>query len=368
MQFKIFQSTGADGAAWADLISRLKPEDRDVHFLPEYANIYKQTYGYEPILAFYGDTSRFIIQVLVKRRLNELPFLKDQNITEPFYDIANPYGYGGPVCQSDSVKQSKALFREFNSYLIDYCYQNKIASEFCCFHPLLNNHHLVEDSGLIEVNYEKEVVYFDLTLNEAELWRGMNHGSKSRIKQAKQKGVTIQKVPLSRENFNVFNELYYQTMVRNNAKARWFVPENYFWNYVVNLGDPGVSLFFARVNEQPIAAVLLMHAFSTVYHHFSGSDRRFFSFGPNNLLMYEMVLWAKKHGYLKFHLGGGVSSSPEDELFKFKSGFSKDHRSLYSYHRIHHHEVYEKLSVLKRKHEKMTGQESNSDYFPIYRR
>jgi hypothetical protein len=59
---------------------------------------------------FYGDGNHFVIQVFVKRHFNELPFLKDQHITEPFFDIANPYGYGGLLWRCDSFQEGGSKF------------------------------------------------------------------------------------------------------------------------------------------------------------------------------------------------------------------------------------------------------------------
>jgi hypothetical protein len=368
MQFKILQSFGNDSVEWTHLIAKLKPGQQDLHFLPEYGNIYQQTYGYVPFLAFYGNDNRFMIQVFVKRSLNELPFLKDQKITEPFFDIANPYGYGGPLCQCNSSDEGDQLFKEFQRHLIDYCLQNKIASEFTCFHPLLDNHRYGTGSGLITTDYQKEVVYLDLAESEEELWLALNRGHKSGINKARKLKVRVAKMAPCPANFEIFKGLYYQTMLRHNASARWFFPDDYFWNSFLGLGSERVSLFFALVNETPAAAYFLIHDFSTLYYHFGGSDSTYNSFRPNNLLMFEVALWAKRNGFTRYHLGGGVTSSATDSLFQFKAGFSKKLATVYSYHRIHHQEIYHYLCSLKKQHERMNGAANGSDYFPLYRR
>lgn len=369
MKFAILRSDGTEGAYWSSLIRRLKPKDQDIHFLPEYGNIYQETYGHEPRLAFYGDQDRFIIQPFVKRVLNDLPFLKEQQVTEPYYDIANPYGYGGPVCGCDSLQEALALFEEFNRHLTGYCEEELIASEFTSLHPLLKNHELMSASGLVELAHSKEVVYIDLSRSEEELWKGLNRGHRSSISKAKRSGVTIEKLAPTPELFRVFTRLHLQTMKRNGAAARWFFPEAYFQNCFELLGPDRVSLFFAHVNGEVASAYLLMHDFATAYYHFGGSEDRFYEFRPNNVLMYEVALWAKRQGYLRYHLGGGVSSAIDDSLLRYKSGFSDRRASLYTYSRIHHKATYDYLCELKKNHETATnGALRTSDYFPLYRR
>ncbi len=113
----------------------------------------------------------------------------------------------------------------------------------------------------------------------------------------------------------------------------------------------------------------LMHDFSTIYYHFGASDERFFDLRPNNLLMYEIACWGREHGFQSYHLGGGVSSAEDDPLFRYKAGFSNKRATLYTYGRVHHQETYDHLCELKRAHEMKTlGRESESDYFPCYRR
>jgi len=364
MKFKIL--TIKDKKDWLYLIEKLLPELQDLHFLPEYGEIYQKTYGFEPFLAFYGDENNYTIQPFVKRRLNDLPFLKDQKIKKEFYDIANPYGYGGPLYQGKSLNRRK-IYQEFDRNLRQYLKKEKIASEFCSLHPFLENHKLAKLEQMIKK--EKEIVYFDLTLDEKDIITQINRGTKSNINKAKRLGIKIKKMDPSLKNFNVFKKLYYQTMKRQKAAERWFFPKDYFWNCLESLGEKRASLFFAFKGKEVASAYLLIHNYQNCYYHFGASDERFFSMRPNNLLMYETALWAKRQGFRRYHLGGGVTKSDEDSLYRFKSGFTKETALLYVYKRLHHLPTYNYLCKLKKQYEKKTlGKEIKSDYFPLYRR
>jgi lipid II:glycine glycyltransferase (peptidoglycan interpeptide bridge formation enzyme) len=158
-------------------------------------------------------------------------------------------------------------------------------------------------------------------------------------------------------------------MDRNLAAARWYFPDDYFANCVAELGPQRTSLFFAQVGDQLASAYFLMHAFGTAYYHFGASNEDYFQYRPNDLLMLETALWAHRAGYRRYHLGGGVTSSPDDALFRFKSSFGKCTAPLYTYFRIHNHESYEQLASLKRQHEiAVHGCESVSNFVPAYRR
>ncbi len=305
----------------------------------------------------------------VKRPLNGLPFLKEQDIGELYYDISNAYGFGGPVSRCDDPDRGPQMLREFNRYFSAYCTEHKIASEFTSLHPLLDRQRLFLDLDVVSATEQKEVVYIDLAVPQEEIWGGLRKGHKSSIKKATKNGVYVEKVQPTSENFSILNRLYYDTMERNKAADRWYFPKEYFRGCYEHLGKERISLFVAYVGSVPAAACILMHAFDTIYYHFSGSDERFYNYCTNNLMVYEAALWAKQKGYKRFFLGGGVSSSSQDSLFIFKSGFSEKRASLYTYGRVHHKQTYEYLCSLKRTHEKAThGSEIKSDYFPLYRR
>lgn len=369
MQFEVLSADGSEGARWASLVQGLEPGQRDIHFIPEYGKIYSKTYGFEPLLALYGDGSSYIMQPFVKRPLNNLPFLREQGISKPYYDIANPYGYGGVVCYTDSQVKTEALFRGFNKSFIAYCMDEGIASEFTSMHPLLGNHALLLDAGEIIPVKQKEVVFIDLSLDAADLWKGIHNRRVRCIKKAIKNGVRTEKVEPTRANLDTLNRLYYQTMGRHNAADRWIFPEDYFSNCFEMLGPQRVSLFFAYVGNEVAVATILMHDFEIAYYHFSGSDTNFYEFCPSDLLMYETALWAKRQGYKYFHLGGGVSSEQDDPLFIFKSGFSDSRASLYAYNRVLNEQSYEQLCALKKSFEQhIDGREGDSGYFPLYRR
>jgi hypothetical protein len=406
MGFKVLRAHGKEKQEWLSLIDNLMSGMKDIHFLPQYGSIYEKTYGFEPFLACYSDDRGYVIQHFVKRSLSNLAFLQNTAAntadvvggigsataasrstasaagaagttgnaagvtgSKEYYDISNPYGYGGPVFNCEDAESVKALIRDFETSLRDFFINERFASEFTSLHPLLQNHLLIRESEVVDIVEQKNIVYIDLTLSEQEIWQGMNRGHKSSINKAKRNGVTVTKVDQNAENFAIFNELYYETMRRNQAADRWFFPEDYFANCSTCLGPDRTSMFFARIDGELAAAYFLMHDFSTVYYHFGASDSRFFDLRPSNLLMYETALWAKGKGYKIYHLGGGVSSSPDDNLYRFKAGFSSGSALLYTYSRVLHGPTYEELCKLKIQHElQENGIENESEYFPLYRR
>jgi hypothetical protein len=158
-------------------------------------------------------------------------------------------------------------------------------------------------------------------------------------------------------------------MVRRGAAERWYFPESYFAACARRLGESGCALFFARCEGELAAAYLLVHDECSAYYHFGASDERWLERRPNNLLMYETLLWAKRRGLARYHLGGGVTASENDSLLRFKSSFGGTKAMLYTYGRVLNEDVYRRLCELKLEHEQRTATPvAQPDYFPMYRR
>jgi hypothetical protein len=369
MKFDILRCHGTDRGQWQSLVRRLPPFKRDIHYLPEYGEIYEKTFGFEPCLAFFGDQDKFVIQPFVKRCLNDLPFLRHVGPETHYHDISNPYGYGGPVANTESMDGFDQLIDAFNRQFCSYCRDENFASEFTALSPLTPESSLKMYTARLGAKFEKNVVVVDLDKCDRTIWRQFSRGHKSNIKKAQKNGVTVERLPVTPENIELFHCMYLNTMQRHQAASRWFFKKAYFQNCCDLLGSDNVSLFVSKVEGAIASAYLLMHAFSTAYYHFGASESRYFGLRPNNLLMYETILWAKSKGFLHYHLGGGVSTSRDDPLMQFKRGFSDTLRPLYVYYRVHHRDVYEELCRLKREHEKHNGMPSDErDYFPFYRR
>jgi hypothetical protein len=367
MRFDVLDAR-ADAARWSGLVGRLPPERRDIHFLPESGRIYEATYGHVPRLAVLEDGDAFVIQPFVERSLAQLPFLAGRDDARRYRDIANPYGFGGPLASSEG-DAAIALLRRFVERFRAWCADREIASEFTSLHPLLGNERALRQAGTDELVLQKEVVFIDLASGRDGLWQGLRKGHRSSIKKAQRCGVRVEKIAGTAEEIACFDRLYRETMRRNEAAERWFFPDGYFANCLALLGPDRVSFHFARIGEALAAACIVIHAFDTAYYHFSGSDPAFYEACPNNLLVYEAALAAMDAGCRRFHLGGGVSSREDDTLFIFKSGFSSLRAPLHVYSRIHDQECYEQLSAMKRDYERTTlGAELASDYFPLYRR
>lgn len=368
MAFEVLSADGADRSRWLDLIARLPEERRDIHYLPEYGSIYQRSYGHEPRLSVYEEDGRFVVQPFIIRALAPLPFLAAGGDTTVAFDIANAYGYGGPLVGDENWNAAVPLYREFLREFGRWTEQNAIASEFCSLHPLIPGQCTLID-GVIAADYVKDIVFINLEVDEAERLRHVRKGHRSSIALARRSGVRIARSEPTADALASFNTIYLQTMRRRDAAERWFFPESHFQDIVDELGSDRVSLFFAYVGDALESGCVVLHAFHTAYYHLAGTNAAHPNLGVNNLMVWEAANWCADQGFRRLYLGGGTTSDPEDPLLRFKAGFSNDRAALRTYFAVRSPRLYESLCAAKRRHERDTlGAEVRSGYLPLYRR
>lgn len=364
MSFDVLSSRGKDADTWRARLDELGAAFSDIHFLPEYGRIYEQSYGYSAHLACLRSRAGLIVQPFVRRPLASLPFLSRHCAGGDSADIANAYGFGGPLGRPDA-----ATYRAFERELEAWCEEASVASEFASLHPLMAD----AQRGLIgdglPLEFVKDVVVVDLGLSESELLSGLRKGHRSSLKRAQRSGVTVHNVPPNAENVAVFAAIYSETMTRLGAASRWFFPEDFFSATIEHLGADRTTLFFAHVDGVLESAALFMHDGPIAYYHFAGSKAQFPDLGVNNLMVFEALMYFKRRGLRCLHLGGGATDNPEDTLLRFKAGFSTCRAPLYTYFKVRSRTVYDELCRLKIRDEiAQDGVESTSRFLPLYRR
>lgn len=350
---------------WEDIIHSLSPEIQDIHFLPEYGRIYESVYGYQSKLAVLQTPAGVIVQHFILRPVNELEFMHEKS-SQIFYDFSHPYGYGGALASSQAMAE---FYPDFYEAFHRHCIEQGYASEFCSLHPLLDNRQRPMIEKVHQLNHQKAVFSVQLPETENDLLAGFSQGHRRNYRKAIAAGVTIEKVDVNSSTLEQFREIHLYTMQRHQAASRWWFPKTYFPACHEHLGDKGSSIFFAYYKGELASACFLIHAFSSAYYHFGGSFDQFYDVRASNLLMTSAMFWAQKQGYKNFHLGGGVSSSDEDPLVRFKKGFGATAYPLYNYEKIHNSHSYEFLSEMKMEYEAVKGDKIvNPGYFPLYRR
>jgi hypothetical protein len=346
MALKIF--TLKEDEEW-DLMVR-SFHDYDTYWLSGYVKAFEIHGDGEPLLFYFEEDNTRGINVVMKRDIAKNDQYKDMIPINTFFDFSTPYGYGGWLIEGDN---KALLFETYGKWCVD----NGIVSEFVRFHPLISNHSYTTDNyDIIPLG---NTVALDLSSPEV-IWNNFTSKNRNMIRKAQKNGIKIYfgRYP---EIYEIFREIYNDTMTKDNAEEYYYFEEE-FYQSILNDLPQNAQVFYAVYKDQVIAASLMLAANGYMNYHLSGSVREFSNLAPTNLLLYEAALWGCANGCKTLYLGGGVGSS-DDSLFKFKKAFYRktDLPRFYIGRKIWDEKLYDELCELRNVNRVTT------EFFPAYR-
>jgi lipid II:glycine glycyltransferase (peptidoglycan interpeptide bridge formation enzyme) len=199
------------------------------------------------------------------------------------------------------------------------CRDNNIISAFIRLNPLIDF-----PAGEITVPVARTIhgrtVGVDLTLSKEEI-RGQGRKShRADLSRLCRQDFTTSMDDWSR--YHEFTEIYEETMDRRNADSYYHFGAGYFERLKEALGDKLHLSAVISPDGKLAAGALLMEMNGIVQGHLNGTAAEYRALAPAKLAIDAVIWWAKERGNRIFHLGGGVGGK-EDDLFRFKQGFSE---------------------------------------------
>ena len=318
----------SDRKLWTQGLDLLPLVKRDIYYNPDYINLYARNRDkVNCYMFFHGD--KIYVYPFIASPVPEI---------NGYFDISTAYGYGGPVSNSDD----QTFLKEAYSCFIEESRKNKIIAELIKFHPLLKNHLLLNKHYNGVIKEMCSTVYVDVNLDEKYRWEKIyTHSNRKNINKAKRYDLNI-RLGHDDELWTVFQELYINTMRANKANSSHYYRKEYFNDVRKNLADNYILI--SCENEGKIITVMLVLLGTDYAHcHLIGTNREYNGLGINNLLHHELILWCKKNGYSKLHLGGGRENNEDDSLLRFKKNFSDKIISFYIGEHVLNEQIYNKL-------------------------
>lgn len=149
-------------------------------------------------------------------------------------------------------------------------------------------------------------------------WRGLTRAARKHVTRAERKGVTVteETAPAAiDEAYRLLEAVYRRARVPLASRSL-------FEAAVAELVEPGLlHVFAARLDGEMIGARFVLTYRDRVMDWYAGSDRRFASFSPNELLVWHTLRWARERGFAVFDFGGagrpGEPYGPRDFKAKF---------------------------------------------------
>jgi lipid II:glycine glycyltransferase (peptidoglycan interpeptide bridge formation enzyme) len=362
--YEVLSTQEKDFEIWQQLFARV--DRKDMYSRPEYIRLLEEYYGDQAEVFYFGDEDNYVIHAYFKKEINKLPFFKTMCTgmsASNYYDLITSWYYGGPlVVLTDSACQED-LMASFITSFDEFCRDKHYISEFIRFDPILENHKFF--AGLLELKQNRKVVYIDLSQDEETIWERFKGRCRTSVRKARRSGITVRHAT-TEEEIGTFSNIYVAEMRRKNAPRHYRFSHSFFINFFTRFKDD-CSLFVAEMEGQIIGATLCIHKYGIVHDYLMASMPDYWRFQPNNLLLYEAILWSKRSGYEIFDLQGG-----RDNVYKFKKAFSPTTKDFFVCSIVHDQVVYDKFCQKRREYDIKNGvselDPASADFFPAYRR
>ena len=345
---KILIITLQEKDKWNDIVRSFK--NYDVFYLSEYVEAFKEHGDGEPILFYYNDdsTQTKAINVVMKRDIAKLEYLKDKIDENKYFDFSSPYGYGGFIIEGNN-------YQDVNNEYKNYCIKNNVISEFVRFH-LLEGYQFKYDGKVENIKHN---IIRKLDINPEAMLMDFEHKVRKNIKKANRNELQIQ-IDLEGKTIDNFLEIYYKTMDRNDAKLEYYFDKKFF--EIIGKMKNNIAYFNVLYQEKIISTELVIYSPNNCYSYLGGTLSEYFDLRPNDFLKYEIIKWAYSKGIKNFILGGGYGND-DDGIYRYKKSFAP--KGIYDFYigkNIFNEEIYNKLVDIRKKEGDV-----NEKFFPVYR-
>lgn len=345
-----------DKNTWDEIVYSFK--NHDIYYYHGYVDAFRLHGDGTPILILYESACMRGMYVTMKRDLSLLPCASGFIQPGEWFDLTSPYGYGGWLFEGDvDAEQLTAFNKEYRTYMLIHHY----VCNFARYSPVLNNADVMRPLGC--VTDLGKTVTMDLDSQEL-IWNNITSKNRNMIRKAMKNGVTIEHSRPTPQLMAAFKQIYDETMRNDQADEYYFFGDSFYQSLVDNLSDH-TEVFYAKKDDQIIAASIMLYANGKMHYHLSGTVAEYRNLAPTNLLLYQAALWGHDKGFEQFHLGGGLGSG-KDGLYKFKASFNRQRDNQFSIGKeIYNNEMYQLLVEWR---ENVDPQfDSTSSFFPIYR-
>lgn len=344
---------------WNKEFERNFESELDIYFTEEFFDLFKDLDSGDPFLFLFKDGKNVVLYPFLMRKINQLEFFGTDD-TRDLYDMGTPYGFGGPISNTDDANFLEAFKAAFERF----CKKHNVVTEFVRFNPIIQNQDKFK--SVFKIEYVRKTILVDLSKGEDVFVKNMDAKNRNTIRSAQKKNVKIE-FDFELKEIDKFIFVYNKTMKRVNAGGYYFFSAQFYYRMINLLKD---KVFLVKsVKDGELLGMSLFFKFNGRLHYFlSGSNDSGHKYDANNLLLYEVACWGINNGFKQIHLGGGNSASPEDPLFRFKKKFNKKGCcDFYVMKKMHDHKAYAFLSLKWAEFYK-TNIKEPEDYFPVYRK
>lgn len=272
---------------WQEILDAL--DIQDIYYTTQYFLSALKLDPGEAYLFYFQCADGEVAYPFIKRKVNE---------KEPHcFDIATPFGYGGPILKIRA--DSASLVTNFRKEFLDFCKNEQIIAEFIRFHPMRGNAEFFENHMQLLPLYETYSV-------DLKKWE-----NQTTLKNKDFPKVEIRKLGTVHHMFEFLVLYYSNARRREEADSYYFFTNDYFEALVSTLG-PNLHLFGAYIEEKLVSACYVIGMGKIIHFHLEGNVPEGEKYQADRELLSKVAEWGLDNYYDEFHLGGSMDSDLGD--------------------------------------------------------
>ena len=326
--------------------------NREVWAHPEYVSLFGRP-GDLAICVAMEDSSGGILFPLLLRSLDTEPWAKDVGL---WYDLASPYGFGGPF--GWGTPDVTAFWDRFDQW----ANAKGIVSLFTRL-PLFEEQ-IIPFRG--EVVTKGPSVVIPLEGGESAILNNYERSVRTVLRQSERNGMSVVVDPHG-DRLDEFLAVYYSTMERRNASSDYYFPRTFFTELREHLPEH-VVFFHALHENQVVSTELQLISETHTYAFLGGTIEKGLLLRANTALRHRTNVWGSEHS--KSHMVFGGSHRENDGLFRYKKRFAPQSLRIFQIGtRVFNPDQYMRLIALRRVWAAGQGQQwaPIEGFFPAYR-
>ncbi len=309
-----------DRQKWEEFV--LNHPNGNIFQTPDMHEVYRRTKNYEPIALAVLDESNEIVA------LTQAVVIKE---------IGGPLG----IFTARAVMQGGPLYLEGNNkkeavrMLMEH--YNNVARKKVLYTQIRNMwgtrdiSKIVQDAGYGYEDHLDFLVY--LKKSTDELWSGLSKSRRRGVKNAKKEGLIVKELKERHLLNNFYNLLSLTHKDANMPLAHISLFESVF----DVLMPKGKARFFSvRYSDKEIASRVVLLYKQSIFSWYRGFDRKYAGLYPNDLLVWDTIIWGHESNYTTLSMGGAGKPTVKYGVRDFKKQFGGKLINYGRYEMIHH--------------------------------
>ncbi len=340
--------TLADVGRWRAALDRLPSSTAKIWFTPEYHASWLGTLPGEPVCLHARVHG---IEVVYPFFMAPIPG------TAGYFDIASAYGYGGAIAGAPHDHRTQAAFDRLVSR---WCREQRVVAEFVRECPG-TAFRVSPSGGRRLVRYNLSV---DLGRPLEEIMASFAGHVRRYIRRPLARGLCIERDE-ALVTLDEFRALYDRMAERAGFSSFYRFGVGYFEAVRRHLAGRAV-LVNVRDGPRLVASALCLRGGDELSYHLGASDRDRSTWHPSELVYWAMIEEGHRQGCRWLRLGGGMSTAPDDTLYRFKAKFASHRTPVHISTFVHDRACYDRLCrAWEKAHPHLIP--SKGEYFLRYR-